>query len=312
MRDVFKGLDGKRYNSVAEACAAIEGFDWVCVGRPLFYHDLNGEPLGYAKKVANVWEHDMTPLGDVSPKYKRVQYNDCMEIATPLIETGGFYIVGGRLKNVGESAILVLESSDVMELGDGESIVNRIVLTSSHDGTGKIEFRVTPYLKKNGTAQSLDVPGLAFKHTLNVTQRMAKGRQAMRKIQGAWEDFTESAKRMQSVKLTDAEARSFIAEVLPSPKKEISTRLENLRADVYGIYKHTGIARTIPVCNGTLFGIVQAVAEFTDHHAVVRSSDLQDEDACNFDAKFLKSGAKKKAMALGVAKRILRMKGLER
>ena len=308
MPSVFQGLEGKNYGSIAEACEAVEGLLWNCIGVPIRYPDVDGEfTLGFPRKVLNVWEHDRSAIDIVGHKYQRVQYRDCFEIATPLIERGGFRVIGGELLNNGERAILVLESGDVMDLGNGDSIVNRVVLLSSHDGSGKIELRVTPYHKKSGTAQTLDVAGLSYKHTLNVNQRLAKGRQALRKIEQAWEEFTEGAKRMQTVKLTDAQARAFIAEVLPSKTKEVSTRLENIREDVYGIFKNTGVCRANPVCRGTLFGLVQAVAEYTDHSATIRASEKRNERTCNFDSKILNDGAKKKGKAMAAALRLLKM-----
>ncbi len=310
MTSAFAGIDGKHFTSVVDACDSIDGLNRTCIGVPIRYPDDDGEfTLGFPRKVMNIWEDDRTALNIVGETYQRVQYRDGFKIAEPLIEYGGFTVIGGQLINHGERAVLALESSNVMELGAGDSIVNRIILLSSHDGTGKLELKVTPYRKKTGVAQSLDVPGLSFKHTLKVNARIAAGTKALRRIETAWQEYTEGSKRMMTVKLKDTEARNFIENLLPS-KAESVTRIENLRESIYQVYKNTGIGRTNPVCKGTLFGLVQAVAEYTDRKATVRSSDLRNEKACRFDATFLNAGAKKKARAYAAAKKLMSMKGL--
>lgn len=154
--------------------------------------------------------------------------------------------------------------------------------------------------------------GLSFKHTKNMNSRIASGRRALKRIEGAWAEFTDAAKRMQTVTLTDAEARSFIEEILPAGKKDASTRLENLREDIYQVYKNTGLLHANPVCRGTMFGLVQAVAEFVDHRSTVRASAKRNEETCAFDAHFLNAGAKKKASAFAHAKKLMSLKYLRK
>jgi phage/plasmid-like protein (TIGR03299 family) len=312
MRDVYgKTTVGKTFNSIADACDAIEGMSRTCVKLLQRFPDVDGEyTLTNPEKMVTVWSDDHTRLGDVGYKYQVVQYRDCFNIAGPLLERG-FRIVGGGLINLGERACLILESNEVIELGNGDEIVNRLVLLSSHDGTGKIELVMTPYRKKTGSAQVLDIPGLSFKHTLNVHNRIGAGRKAFAKIEKAWDDYSTGARRMQMCEMTDANARAFIEQVLPSKTKEVSTKLENLREDIYQVYKNTGIGRHNIKCRGTLFGLVQAVSEWADHHATVRASSKRNSAATDFDFKLLNTGAKKKAQAwsAGLTLMKLRLKG---
>lgn len=308
MQDLFTNMVGsKTFHTIEEACAAL-GLDRTCVKRAIRFADSRGDfELGFPEKMVTVWDDDDTPLGMVGNGYIVVQYPIALSIADPLIE-GGFSVVGGMPINRGERAVLVLESHETIELGDGDSIVNRIILLSSHDGTGKIELHMTPYRKKTGSAQVLDIPGLSYKHTLNVNSRLATGRRAFARIEQAWNDYTAAARRMQMCEMTDAHTRAFLEQVLPSATKEVSTRLENLREEIYQVYKNKGIGRHNVKCRGTLFGLVQAVSEWADHYATIRSSSKRNSAASAFDSKLLKSGAAKKAKAWSAGLTLLKLR----
>jgi hypothetical protein len=112
---------------------------------------------------------------------------------------------------------------------------------------------------------------------------------------------------MVTVPLNEAEAREFIAAVLVSKSDEPSKRLENLRQDVFTIYRDTGIGTRLPNCRNTLFGVVQAFMEWADIKRTVRKSDKRDAVSAALDARLISDSAKKKqkawALALALSKK---------
>lgn len=309
MQDVFSGFEalrGKTFTNAIDVCNALEDMSRECVKVPQRFPDINGDYTQVnPEKMVTVWTDTHERLGDVGYNYQVVQYPVAFSIINPLIEKGA-RVIGGGLINRGERAVLVLETDSVLEITPGDTIVNRIVVMSSHDGTGKIEIKVTPYRRKTGVAIALPVNGLSFKHTLRVEANMVAGRKAYARIEAAWDSFSDAVKRMIAVKVDDKEARAFIEQVLPTENKRKgpSKRLENQREDVFQVYKNTGIGRRSVQCKNTLFGVFMAFVEWADHHKTIRTSKKRNEAACNFDAKFIGDGAKKKMLAYGVAKKL--------
>lgn len=316
MSSVFDGYvkRGEVFSSIAELCEKVPNLSRVCVGRPLYfdgadYEAESDDPIesdmyGWDREVMNMWEDTREGIAIVGHKYKRVQYPIALSIADPCVESGTYKVLGGDTWNKGERAYVILESDDVIPLGDDDVIKNRIMVSSSHDGSGKILFLMTPYREKTGAAQVIPVKGLAFKHTLNAEERIQKGKQAYSRIESAWQDYSDSAKRMIGVTMSDQDARDFFTGAITNPSGKDTTAIENIRAEVYSLWKG-GPGSSNVKTNATLFGCVQAVIEYVDHRQTVRKSGKTREDAAAFDARMIKAGAKRKEKAWMMAKTLL-------
>jgi len=173
------------------------------------------------------------------------------------------------------------------------------VMTSSHDGGSKIEIRMTPFRKVNGTALTVDATRpLAFKHTPGVNGRINRARKIFTNVNKSWEEFAGNVAKMITVSVTDDEAKGFINNVLGESD---STRMEHIKGDIYATFK-TGTACVMPRCKGTVFGLVQAFAEWADHGRTVRQSKRRtDEKAAKIDARLISDSAKKKQRAFSTA-----------
>jgi phage/plasmid-like protein (TIGR03299 family) len=301
----FKGLSMRKMASLAEAVEAF-GMDFEPLKLPLRY-DTPAGLVTSPRHVQIVHGETHKAIGVVGLNYENVAYPVALNPAEALI-AGGARIVGGGCPNNGERAYLVLESDGIIQLSRGDTIVNRFLMLSSHDGTGKIEVRMTPYRPKTGTAITTDASHpLAFKHTKNVRLRLGRARKIFTRVNQRWDEFSDGVKKMVSVTLNEKEAREFIEAVLPHTSDEPSQRLINIRQDVFTIFRDTGIGTRLPKCRGTLFGVVQAFTEWADIKRTVRKSDKRDVASASLDAKLVSDSAKKKqkawAMALYLSKK---------
>ncbi len=277
-------------------------FDWLSdklddEGDPIIEKRLNPE------KVTVVRTDTGGYLGTVGLRYETVNYMAAFSLAEPLLK-GGAKIVGGGCPNRGERAYLVLESPGIVTLAPGDTIVNRFIITSSHDGTGKIEVRMTPWREKTGTAITTDAASpVAFKHTRNVSARVTQARKVFTSVNKRWDEFSEGVQRMLAYPLSEKDAKDFINNVLPTTTigAEPSTRLENIRSEIFTIYRDTGIGTRLPNCRNTLFGVVQAFVEWADIKRTVRKSTRRDEISAMLDARLVSDSAKKKQKAWAMA-----------
>jgi len=286
------------------ACKAF-GFDFPVAKVPLKF-EYEGKDVVSPCNEQIVAMDNGDALGVVGLLYTIVPYREAFAAVDELVK-GGIRILGGALPNKRERAYLLLESSGSIKLSEGDEIVNRFVMTSSHDGGSKIEIRMTPFRKVNGTALTVDATRpLAFKHTPGVNGRINRARKIFSNVNKSWDEFAANVAKMITVSVTDDEAKAFINNVLGESD---STRMEHIKGDIYATFK-TGTACVMPRCKGTVFGLVQAFAEWADHGRTVRQSKRRDEKSAGIDARLISDSAKKKQRAFSTALWFLKTKKL--
>lgn len=250
-----------------------------------------------------IHEKKNLPMGVVGLGYTEQPYPEAFALAKTLIKHGA-KIVGGGCLGIGERAILILEAPGVFTLAPGDDIVNRFCLLSGHTGSDKIEIRMTPWRKLTGTAITFDATRpLAFKHTRKVGDRIKRAKRIIKSVNSEFEEFTLGARKMVAYPIKEKDARSFIELVMPdSGPGGPSDKMLAIREHIYTIFTQTGIGTRLPYCQNTVFGLVQAFAEWADIHKTVRTSKRWDDRTAQLDAKLISDGAKKKqrAYAMGL------------
>jgi hypothetical protein len=140
-----------------------------------------------------------------------------------------------------------------------------------------------------------------------VNGRINRARKIFSSVNHSWDSFATNVAKMITVAVTDDEAKAFITNVLGESD---STRMENIKGDIYATFK-TGTACVMPRCKGTVFGLVQAFAEWADHGRTVRQSKRRTDDkAAKIDARLISDSAKKKQRAWATALWFLKTKKL--
>ena len=296
--NVFNGLIKGACANIEEACKRYE-LDFTAEKRDQSWRDDDDRWIR-SKGMVVIRTDKMVELGPVGRDYCVVQYKDAFRPIDVLIANQQAKLISGGAPNLGEQAYLVLESEGELMLAPGDSVKNCFVVRSSHDGTCKIEIRMTPYRTKTGTTFALNATKpLAFKHTPNVEARLAMARRTWSNVQTSWDEFSSGAKKMIATPVTEDEARQFIVGVLAAKKD--STRAQHTADDIYQLFKNTGIGTRIPACRGTLFGLVQSFSEWADLHRTVRQSKNKNAVAAALDAKLISDSAKKKQKSWGMA-----------
>lgn len=294
--NVFSGLNLiSTVRDLDEACK-VYGFDFPVELRDLSFPDKDGvaKLSPYHKQVVAADNDDA--LGVVGLRYTVVPYREAFAPVSELSRHGA-RIVGGGAPNMREEAYLILEWPGTIKLSEGDEIVNRCTMRASHNGNTKIEIRMTPYRARNGTALTFDATRpLAFKHTPKVSNRINQARKIYKRVHDSWNEFAENVARLVTINITDTDAKSLITSVLGEAD---STRMENIQAEIYSTFKH-GTACQLPRCKGTVFGLVQAFAEWADHGRTLRASK-KGEVGASLNAKLVADSAAKKQKAWATA-----------
>jgi phage/plasmid-like protein (TIGR03299 family) len=289
----FNGLIEKGAATLSEACE-LYGLNRPVDMRPLTYIGADGKPLISPFHQQTVDTETDNPLGVVGAGYQLVPYETAFAFVEPLLENGAKMISGGA-PHFGQVAYLVLENPGSIKVGNHE-ILNRFMLRSSHDGSTKIECRSTPYFTANRIAMTVDATrALCFKHTKRVNDRLHRARNTYKRVNENWNEFSEGVQRMITTSIDEKDAKAFIEQITPSTSD--STRIQNIREDIFTLFKLTGQCRTLVQCKGTLFGLVQAVGEWADFHRVTRKTNKRSQEAALLDARLISDAAKKKQKA---------------
>jgi phage/plasmid-like protein (TIGR03299 family) len=297
--NVFKGLINKEVTTFDEALEAY-GIDKVDAEKvPLTYRDRNGNEV-VSDRGMEVINNDIDrSMGLVGCDYKVVPYSIALSPIEPLIEKGAKLVAGGAPNN-GERAYLIIEMPGQITLSAKDKIYNRVLMTSGHDGGACIECRSMPYRPINGTVMTVDASSpLKFKHTLRAQEKIGRARKIHKRVIDNGDEFKAGVQKLVTVPISDAQAMEFIAAIVGDGD---STRTVNVREDIFTVYKTTGIGTRLPQCKGTVFGLVQGIAEWADHHKKVRKSKLLDDKSAAISSHLIADAAKKKqkAWALGL------------
>lgn len=272
--------------------------------KPYGDHFLTGQP--YASAVVRTDTEECLGIG--STIYGVVQYRDWFALAEEFFKLG-IHVNYAGAPNLGERAHMILEvPGDRISLGHDDDIVNQVVITASHDGSSKLTLMSIPYRESNDTYMNLGGALFAEKHTRHVKDRVKHAKAVVSTVRKNWEELEGNIKKLSLIQMKDEQAEKFIKSIVGDGD---STRTQNVRNAVFDLWKHSGVGRAVPACRGTLFGLVQAFVEYSDHHATVRESKYTDADTANFNSKMFGANAKRKAnvwaKALNMAKKKLEL-----
>jgi len=300
----FRGLhklSGKKFSTLDELLVAT-GLDFT-VSLEDLYFKRKGQEIGQPFKSAIVRDDNDVAVGTGSTIYGVVQYSEWFAACEELINHKGIEVLFGGAPNLGEQAMLVFRQEGEISLGNDKKIVNHFLISSTHDGSGKLTVLSVP-MDTHGLVMNVDAPVMAIKHSKKAHDKVFESRQIIEKVGHAWASFEDNVKKLMNVRITEEETRNFIKGVVG---EKDSTRSQNIRDKIYDIAK-VGISRFYPNCQGTLFGVVLACIEWADNHQTVRASKYCDETTAALNAKLVGDGATKKARAWGVALTMMRNK----
>lgn len=263
---------------------------------------------GVLDKVAVVRADTEEYLGTVGRDYGLVQYERAFGLVEELIKDEGMRILRAGLYAKGAAAVLELEAPGAIHLDGDTKILNRIIVRSTHDGTGKLTVHQTPFSVRNKTVIATGDHLLAFKHSKHVDARLQQAQRTLKRVREEWEAFGNNIRKLVQIKLNKQEATDFAKIVVGG--KDGSTRGDNIVEEILKRWEH-GAGLGGPACKGTLFGLVMAVCEWADHCKVVRKSKRMDDASAEVHAKLIGDAAKKKMKAYGMALTLKKTQGLE-
>ncbi len=292
-----------------EVWAKTAHLDWE-VERSEVHYDIPGfrdKPISFDMPNRHVlYRSDtMEPLAVVSDRFKVVQPEDILEFYRDLVEKHGFELeTAGSLDN-GKRVWALAKNGKHADLPGNDRIESRLLLATAYDGSLSTTAKwVTIRVVCNNT---LDIAnkenGLEIKCPHNAIFNPSAVKMDLGLYDEAWTAFVDSATKMTDTALSEEELVKFMVSIFHNPANVDKDGKEDF-SDVPKRTLHKlldltleGKGADMKSAKGTLWGAVNAVTEYYDHHAG-RTKDTGLKNAWFGQANVVKNRTYRKAVQL--------------
>lgn len=235
------------------------------------------------------------PLSIVSSKYKVVQPREVVEFFRSLIEQQGFSIETLGVLKGGRRIWAMCRTNIENDIVQSDRLLGRLLLITSCDGSlaTTAKFVSTRVVCWNTQAialhhekgEQVKVKHNTFFNDLAVKQALGLD------LGGAFDDFLLRMRGLTKVRMSDADAKSIVASLLPKPtgKKEVEESAGFIK--IMSLFNGAGRGATLAGVEGTAWGLLNAFTEYSDHHARAHTAENR------FDSAMFGNGANLKAAA---------------
>ncbi|WP_369072958.1 DUF932 domain-containing protein [Burkholderia gladioli] len=247
------------------------------------------------------------PLSVVSARYQVVQPSEILEFYRDLTEVGGFELETAGVLKEGRKIWALARTGQSAMLKGKDDVRGYLLLATACDGTlaTTAQFCSVRVVCQNTLQIALDSSMGAVK----VPHRSQFHAQAVKNQLGiatsSWDAFMVRMKALSERKVSDAAAEKFLRRVLTyptanSPDRDALAVNERAIKAVAQLYAGRGKGADLASASGTVWGLLNAVTEYVDHHRRARSDDNRRDSAWFGSGAALKGRAWDEALKLVV------------
>ena len=247
------------------------------------------------------------PLAIVSSRYKVVQPAEILEFYRDLTEVGGYELETAGVLKDGKKLWALARTGQSVTLKGRDTVNGYLLLATACDGTlaTTAQFTSVRVVCNNTLAIALGSGGGAIK----VPHRSKFDAQAVKQQLGIaispWSTFEDYMKAMAECRVTEKSVESFLGKVFTytsSGAMEQPSLAVNEQAvkKVHSLYVGQGRGAELASARGTVWGLLNSVTEYVDHHRRAHSSDYRRDAAWFGQGATLKQRAWSEALKLAV------------
>lgn len=236
---------------------------------------------GFATVRDNPFTGQTEALGVVGSGYTPLQNEEHAEFLNLLAdESGAVFDTAGSLRG-GRQVFITMQLPDSLTVGGTDRIDLNIAALNSHDGSSAFRILVTPVrvvcANTQNAALGNHASSFAIRHTRNAKNAVQAARNALGLTFEYVEAFETEAERFINTTLTDAKFDALVTDLFGTAAPEASPRVQSAereRRDTLMWLWHD--AETLDGLRGTAWAGYQAVTEYLDHYAPVRTKSNRD------------------------------------
>ncbi|MDO5504417.1 MAG: DUF932 domain-containing protein [Actinomycetia bacterium] len=232
-------------------------------------------PDTFATVRTSPWTGQAEALGVVGNRYQPIQNEEHAEILNRLVdESGAIFDTAGSVRG-GRQVFITMRLPQTVKVAGVDEVAMNLAALNSHDGSQAFRILVTPVrvVCANTQAAALrdNAASIAVRHTASAQGRIAAARDALGMTFAYVEEFEREAEAMIQTTLTE---RQFVATTrslfgwTEDPTRTQARRQRDREHALLSLWADAGTQATI---RGTAWAATQAVAEYVDHHAPVKT-----------------------------------------
>jgi phage/plasmid-like protein (TIGR03299 family) len=275
-------------NAKLETWLKAAGMDWDIARAPMMFQPKDaGDPVEIPTREILYREDTLTALGEVSESYKVVQPREVLEFFRDLCDNNGFSLntagtlFGGKrfwaLASVGEEAVVM--GDDVLKA--------YLLLATSADGSlaTTAQFTTIRVVCNNTLSWAVNAGKKEKKGRVSVSHRSIFKPDDVKDdlgiVRNQFQEFMGAARTLAKAKVTKAQAGEFVAKLLTDAKTIASKEPAGTKAyqRIMKLFEAEAQGRDMKSAKDTLWGLVNAVTEYVDHHQNVEKIENRMNDA---------------------------------
>jgi phage/plasmid-like protein (TIGR03299 family) len=248
-----------------------------------FKDRVGGEHAMKGKKV--LYRSDTNaPLSVVSERFCVVQPAEVLEFFRDLVDAGGFKLhTAGSLRE-GRTIWALAETGESACIVGNDKVDSYLLLSTACDGTMTTNAMFTSVrvvcantlaLARNSDAARVSVPhSTVFDHS--------KAKSQLGIATGTFATFIEEARYLSTVRLSDKDMQTVLGNVLIDQSYAHTNQMVSRPIDqtkgfkaIMDLFTGAGKGADLPGAQGTAWGLLNAVTEYSDRHVRARNQDAR-------------------------------------
>lgn len=292
-----------------ESWARAAGMDWSIEEAEVRFVAAGNKNLGsihaFPEQKVLYRSDSRMPLAVVSARYRVVQPAEVLDFYRDLTEVGGFELETAGVLKGGKKLWALARTGQSATLKGKDQIGGYLLLATACDGSlaTTAQFTSIRVVCQNSLQIALgDSTG-----SVKVPHRSQFDAASVKRQLGlaisSWDSFVARTKALSECKVSDAAAEKFLRRVLtypttnPADRDTVSVNERAIKA-VGQLYAGRGMGADLASARNTLWGVLNAVTEYVDHHRRARSDDHRRDAAWFGQGSAIKQHAWDEAMKL--------------
>jgi phage/plasmid-like protein (TIGR03299 family) len=243
------------------------------------------------------------PLGVVGQKFQLVQPGEVLEFFRDLTNGNGYELnTAGTLFDGRRFWALARVTDDAVVIGN-DRVKSHLLLCTAIDGSMKTtaKYVAERVVCKNTLTIALKENTQSFSMSHRTTFDPLEMKKQLGVVTGSFREFMLETRRLASKPITTQEAEQFIGEALVENNVVSAKEVTNTTAfkKIRELFVDgTAMGAELEGVDGTLWGLVNGITEYVDHHAKSKTPSHQLDNALFGRGDAFKSAALRKALAL--------------
>jgi phage/plasmid-like protein (TIGR03299 family) len=272
------------------------GMNWKIEESPII---LGNTQVQYEGKKALYRGDTNTPLSIVSERYQVVQPEQVIEFFRDLTEDLGMKLNTAGCLFGGKRFWALADTGMAGKILGNDEVKGKLLLTSSCDGvTATVaQFTSVRVVCNNTLSLALNDKSSTKARVLHSQVFSPESiKQNLGLMADSWDNFMASITKLSEAEFSEKQAREFVTNLFMNGRTEkLSTRTMNQVEQIVDL-SYTGMGSEM--ARGTLWGTLNGVTEYFDHHSNTRVADTALWNSWYGGASNTKSRAFKEALEL--------------